>query len=221
MARRTEHSAFLTAEESANWNDYLSSLADFLKEQATQDPSSLIGEILADCIDLFAPGNEIQRRKALFALSEAISDDRNFLGAPHPVRFVARVFDMIMVFREKHRMFWAMSHASALKLVGVDINNIQFYPLPHGLIVCRRYADNHQLCNLVAIGNCLISDSARKEIVTNTSLSVVVTRITVEHALMSLLESWRLGHGRARRYLCDTTKGYLAKVRIQDQKLAD
>lgn len=220
LANRTEHFIFLTAEEYVNWKGHLSSIGEFLERQATQDLSSLIGEILTDCIDIAATGNETQRRRALLALSENVPDGRSFLGAPHPVRLVAYVFGMVMEFRGRHRMLWAMSHAPALNLTGVDINTVQFYPLPHGLIVCRRHAGSHQLRNIAAIGNYLISDDARKGIMDNTNLSVVATRITVEHALMSLLESWRLGHGRARRYLCDTAKGYLAHTKIQDGKLA-
>lgn len=209
LASQTEHSALLTTEAYVHWRWYLSSIAGFLESQATQGLSLLVGEILADCIDLAAPSNEIQRKKALFALNEVIPDGRSSLVAPHPVRLVAHVFGMVMEFHRRHQTIWAVARAPVEKLTGVDINTVQFYPLPHGLIVCRRHAGNHQLRNIAAIGNCLIRD-AGVEIVPHSNLSVVATRITVEHALMSLLESWRLGHGRARRYLCDTTKGYLA-----------
>ena len=214
LVSRTEHSVFLTTEEYGHWKGYLSSIAHFLEKQATQDFSALIGEILADCIDLSALGNEKQRKTALYALSEAIPDGRNALIAPDPVHLVARVFGMVMEFRGRHKTVWMLAHVPVEKLTGVDINAVQFYPLPHGLIVCRRHAGSHQLRNLAAIGNCLIRD-AGMDIVLTTNLSVVATRITVEHALMSLLESWRLGHGRARRYLCDTAAGYLAHTKAK------
>lgn len=205
---RTEHSVRLTAEEYVCWACQISSMADFLTRSATQNLGMLVSEILADCVDLASPDYEQERQQALRALNESIPGAREHHLAPAPVRLVGHVFEMAMSFRGRHKTIWAMARTPVERLTGVDINTIQFHPLPHGLIVCRRYAGNHQLRNLAAIGNCLIRDDARNEIAFDANLSVVATHITVEQALMSLLESWRLGYGRARKYLCDVARGF-------------
>lgn len=208
LLSRTQHSVHLTAEEYCCWRQFLPSLAGFLERTATQGLNVLVGEILADCIDLAVIEHQRQREEAMCSLNEALPSSKTLILAPDPVRLVGYVFAMAMNFHSRHRTLWAMLHAAVERLVNVNINAVQFYPMPHGLIVCRRHAGSHQLRNLAAIGNCLIGDDTREGVASNVNLSVVATRITVENALMSLLESWRLRHGRARKYLCDVAQGF-------------
>ncbi|MBI5230341.1 MAG: hypothetical protein HY981_03535 [Candidatus Magasanikbacteria bacterium] len=152
-------------------------------------------EMLADAIDLADPANCIQLGIHLINFDESLYGEQRASTAVYlfdtTVRTIARVRDMSMFVK-----------ASLNLTLRVYIDEIRVSPLPHGWIFQLYNRQTRKFDRALVVGDCVgdIHDN-------HPHRTLISDRLETMHVLYALLESWRLDHGHARRYLCDLLRG--------------
>lgn len=202
----TEHNPDLDSASYGRWLDAIPVIAGFMpRYENTHHVShdAWIAELLRDAIDLADPEHKEMLRMHIIHLGIPLPGGGD--GTPN-------VATVTCLFQRAVEMIASMRHrgplvkASIGKLVHMHPDMFRVAPLPHGWIIQHYDSVTGRLEQVLAVGDCL--GDIKEHHADRTWAS---SHLEAPQALYALLESWRLRHGRARRYLCDLLRAALAQ----------